>query len=123
MDRYAGVRKALLGEDGDISSFANAHLYFGIFRCQGGWVYREWAPAAEAMHLFGDFNGWDPWSVPMKRLENGVWEVFLPGEDALRHGQKIKVRVTHGGVTRDRIPLYIRYVVQDEGSTGFSGVV
>ena len=98
---------------GDLVSFANGHLYFGFHRTENGWVYREWAPAADALFLTGDFNGWDTTSHPMKRLENGVFEVYLEGEQTLAVGQHVQVIVWHGGRMLRRIPSYATRVVQD----------
>ena len=122
MRRYEDVKRALVG-NGSLSNFANGHLYYGIHRTQDGWVYREWAPGAEAMHLMGDFNNWNPHSHPLTRLEGGNWELSLPGKDALAHGSRVKVRVTHGGAESDHIPLYIRRVEQDKATKTFSGIV
>ena len=113
MDRYADMMAALLSDGRTLSEFANAHLYFGFHRTEDGWYYREWAPGADAMYLTGDFNGWDRRDCPMKRGENGVFEVFLPGVDALKTGQKIGAVVVRNSVEYDRIPLYANYVVQD----------
>lgn len=123
MSRFTDIRKTLLGRDGDLLSMTNGHLYYGIHRTKDGWVYREWAPGADQMHLIGEFNGWDRQSHPMTRLEAGNWEIRLPGKDALRHGQLVKVAVTRNGQTRDHIPLYIRRAVQDKRSNAFSGQV
>ena len=83
MERRAEVRKLLLGNQEDITTLANGYLYYGFSRTETGWVYREWAPGADAIHLIGDFNGWDRQSHPMTRLEGGVWEIHLEGENAL----------------------------------------
>ena len=117
MQRYSATRKTLLGDRADISSLANGYLYYGFHRTQEGWVYREWAPGADEMHLIGDFNQWDRLSHPMERLEGGAWEIRLKGSDALRHGQRVKVQVTRQGQSFDRIPLYIRYVTQEPDNT------
>ncbi len=113
MDNYHAKRKELLGRKRSLSSFANGHNYFGFHRVKGGWVYREWAPAAEAMYLTGDFNGWDLYACPMQKLENGVFEVELKGRDALVEGQKVQAIIIHNGETLRRIPLYATRVVQD----------
>ncbi|HIV30526.1 MAG TPA: alpha amylase C-terminal domain-containing protein [Candidatus Pullichristensenella excrementipullorum] len=123
MQRHADTRRALLGDKGDLSSFANGYLYYGIARTEDGWVYREWAPGADEMHLIGDFNDWNRESHPMTRLENGNWEIKLDGEDALMHGQRIKVQVTKNGEKFDRIPAYIRRVVRDPETNEFYGQV
>ena len=123
MQRHADTRRALLGDKADLSSFANGYLYYGIARTEDGWVYREWAPGADEMHLIGDFNDWDRESHPLTRLENGNWEIKLDGEDALMHGQRIKVQVTKNGEKFDRIPAYIRRVVRDPETNEFYGQV
>ena len=123
MQRHADTRRALLGDKADLSSFANGYLYYGIARTEDGWVYREWAPGADEMHLIGDFNDWNRESHPLTRLENGNWEIKLDGEDALMHGQRIKVQVTKNGEKFDRIPAYIRRVVRDPETNEFYGQV
>jgi len=59
-------------------------------------VFRTWAPSAKAIHLFGDFNGWDE-SIPMTRIsDGGVWEATVEGAIS---GQRYKYAITSG---RDR---------------------
>ncbi|MBQ5321166.1 MAG: 1,4-alpha-glucan-branching enzyme, partial [Oscillospiraceae bacterium] len=113
MSLFKEKRASLLGELKNLSEFANGHKYFGFHRTEGGWVYREWAPAAERMYLTGDFNGWDTESCPMERLENGAFEVFIDGKDTLKVGQKVQAIVISGGRMLRRIPTYATRVVQD----------
>jgi 1,4-alpha-glucan branching enzyme len=40
-----------------------------------GYVFRVWAPNAQAVSVVGDFNFWNEQDLPM-RQENGVWEAF-----------------------------------------------
>jgi len=123
MDNLLRTKEKLLRPGQTLSDFANGHLYFGFHRTDDGWFYREWAPGAEKMYLRGDFNRWDPLSCPMTRLDHGVFEVFLPGRDALKHGQKVCARVVRDGKALDRIPLYARYVVQDPATTHWNGAI
>lgn len=123
MKRYYGVRKTLLSEGQSFKDFANGHLYFGFHQTEDGWYYREWAPAAEALFLIGDFNGWHRESHPLTRKDNGVWEIFLPGKNALTHKSLVKVHIKSQGRANDRIPLYIRRVVQDPQNHNFSGQI
>ncbi len=44
-----------------------------------GYRFRVWAPNAKAVHVMGDFNGWDREKDPLVRLEGGIWEGFMPG--------------------------------------------
>jgi len=123
MNRYRDVKKALVGEDGRFRDFANGHNFFGFHQALNGWYYREWAPDAEALFLIGDFNHWNPVSHPLTKKEGGIWEIFLPGKDALGHESHVKVRIRSMGVERDRIPLYIRRIVQDPDTHDFSGQI
>ena len=110
---YLKKKKELLGSSRKIKNFANGHNFFGFHRTRTGWVYREWAPAADEMYLTGDFNGWNIEENPMTKLDNGVFEVHLKGKDALKVGQKVQTVVIHSGKILRRIPLYATRVVQD----------
>ncbi len=123
MNRYAEVKKSLLGDGNSFKDFANGHNFFGFHQMEDGWYYREWAPAAEALFLIGDFNHWNAYSHPLTKKEGGVWEIYLPGKDALLHAARVKVRVRSMGIERDRIPLYIRRIVQDTKTHDFSGQI
>ena len=87
--RYRQTLSALLGDGMTLSDFANGHEYFGFHKCETGWFYREWAPGAEELYLTGDFCGWDREAHPMKKLQNGVFELFLDGRDTLKDGMKV----------------------------------
>lgn len=113
MENYRNKKEQLVGKRGRLSSFANGHKYFGFHRTRGGWVYREWAPAAEEMYLTGDFNDWDTRALKMNRLDNGIFEVELKGRNALQIGQKVQAIVIHNGQELRRIPTYATRVVQD----------
>lgn len=49
--------------------------------------FMVWAPNAERVTLVGDFNGWDRESLPMEKLEGGVWALFV---DNAHEGQMYK---------------------------------
>jgi len=106
-------RNELLSEHSSLSEFANGYKYFGFHATDSGWVYREWAPAAEKMYLTGDFNGWNTESHPMESLGNGIFEITLKGKNALKKGQKVQTIVIHNSQMLRRIPLYSTRVVQD----------
>ncbi len=113
MDLYNKTKNRLLSDGKTLKDFANAHHYFGIHHFAGSWVYREWAPSAYQLYLTGDFNNWNQTSHPMKKLENGVWELVLEGDDALWEGCKVKTVVDANMTRTEHIPLYARRVVQD----------
>ena len=123
MENYNKKKNELLAEHKSLSQFANGHNYFGFHRADGGWYYREWAPAAEKMYLTGDFCNWDRYAHPMDKLENGVFQLFLPGKDALKDGDTVMAVVVSGGRELERIPLYANRVVQDPVTHAWNAVI
>ena len=105
--------KSLLKEGQSLKDFANGHEYFGFHKTENGWYYREWAPGADAMYLTGTFCNWDRHAHPMKKLENGVFELFLEGVDTLQSGMQVLSVVVKDGQEMERIPAYATRVVQD----------
>ncbi len=126
---YLKMRDGIQQAGGLLGAMSRGHNYFGFNRGESagkkGIWYREWAPAAAQLHLIGDFNSWNRSSHPMVRDAFGVWSIFLPdpasGEGALAHGGKVKVQVDSAAGRMDRIPAYIRRVVQVEHSVDFAG--
>ena len=60
-----------------------AYRYFGAHLCeqegQAGVVFRVWAPHAQAVSVVGDFNNWTPGQNSMQKVDDAVWEAFVPG--------------------------------------------
>lgn len=113
MDNFNRKKEELIGKRGKLTAFANGYHYFGFHRTIKGWVYREWAPAADAVYLTGDFNDWNTKSHPMTRLDNGIWEIKINGRTKLKLGQKVQVIIINNGKELRRIPTYATRVVQD----------
>ncbi len=111
-DSYLSKRYELVGE-GSLVDFANGYQYYGIHQRDDYWVYREWAAGADAMFFTGDFADWDIYAYPMDKLKNGVFEVKLPGKDALKVGQKVQAIVIKNGQVLRRVPSYATRVMQD----------
>ena len=106
-----------------LSSFASGYLYFGLHRTSTGWVFREWAPNATKIVLIGDFSNWEERpEYELKQLAGGVWERKLP-KKAIQHGQHYKMKVYWDGGCGERIPAWVRRVVQDEATKIFSAQV
>ena len=112
MERYESKKTQLLGKDGSLKDFANAHAYYGFHKLKDGWVYREWAPGADQLYLTGEFNDWHWVDAPMTRLENGNWEIVLPG-DTLHKGSRVLTIVRNGDKLSQHVPAYARRVTQD----------
>ena len=123
MDLYHRTRSRILPDGMTLREFANAHHYFGIHHLDGAWVYREWAPEAHQLYLTGEFNGWNLTSHPLSRLDGGVWELYLEGDDALWDGCRIKTVVDANLQRTDHIPLYARRVVQEDNKVNWCAEV
>jgi len=60
-----------------------------------GTCFSVWAPEAQRVSVVGDFNAWNGCLHAMRRLDGGVWEIFVPG---LEPGAIYKFEVfTKGG--------------------------
>lgn len=125
-DRYRERLSAIGKECGSLAEYANGYFYFGFQYDDAlrGWWFREWLPGAKDVYLFGDFNGWQRTQLPLKKDGCGVWSIFLPDEtygERLVHGSKIKILVHGDNGWLERIPSYIRRVVQDEHTKDYTG--
>jgi 1,4-alpha-glucan branching enzyme len=50
-----------------------------------GVYFAVWAPNARNVSVLGDFNYWDGRKHQMRRLSNGIWDLFIPGLDVGVH--------------------------------------
>ena len=116
MRLYQDTKNRILSRGQTLSDFASGYEYFGFHHVPGGWYYREWAPSAYQLYLTGEFNNWDPTSHPLTSLGNGNWEIYLPDDDALWEGCRVKTVVDAFMQRTWHIPLYARRVVQEENS-------
>lgn len=125
-ERYLARLEQIKNNYGSLKVFASADQTFGFNydKLRKGWWYREWAPAASELFLFGDFNHWDRYAHPMINNGRGIYELFL--DDAtysktLTHKSLLKVIVRSSLGENEQIPVYIKRVVQDEQTKDFSG--
>ncbi len=124
ISRYQHALNEIKKNHGSLEKLAMAYQYFGFNydKKKKGWYYREWAPAAKALSVTGDFNGWNRNSHPLKQIGDGIWEIFI-SENEVQKNTRVKVHTVTDKGELDRIPAYIRYTVQDEHSHDFSGLV
>ena len=118
------AERAKLAGDGPLSDAANNHLWYGLHHDpDGSWVLREWAPGASRIWLIGDFNNWkrvEAWAL--KPIGSGNWELRVPA-CFLSHGDLYKLFVEWPGGGGERLPAYVRRVVQDPDTKAFSAQV
>ncbi|MDD4869994.1 MAG: alpha amylase C-terminal domain-containing protein [Kiritimatiellae bacterium] len=117
------VTQRLTNNKINLADFSSGHEFFGLHRQKKGWIFREWAPNASSISIFGAFCGWRPYEgVPLERSENGVWQGTIP-EGILHHGDLYRLYVRWPGGEGDRIPVYARRVVQDDTTKIFNAQV
>ncbi|MGM9742479.1 MAG: alpha-amylase family glycosyl hydrolase [Candidatus Cryptobacteroides sp.] len=112
-ERIEAARKKI-SVGGKLSDGLNNHLYYGLHKDGNGfWVFREWAPNANRIYLTGEFNNWKRTTAyQLQPVGNGNWEIRLP-EMFLHHGQLYKLFIEWPGGGAERLPAYVRRVVQD----------
>ena len=123
-NRYKWRLHDIINRYGSLKAFASAHQFLGFNydKRRKGWWYREWAPAAHYLSLMGEFNNWNRYEFPLENIGNGIWEIFLPDSEfaqRLTHGSKLKVLVQSQIGEHERIPVYIKRVIQDDGTKDY----
>ncbi|NP_001088368.1 glucan (1,4-alpha-), branching enzyme 1 S homeolog [Xenopus laevis] len=120
--------KSIEGNEGGLEKFSRSYQSFGVHVLEnGGICCKEWAPGAEAMFLTGDFNGWNPFSHPYKKLDYGKWELHIPPREdksvIIPHGSKLKVVMTSkSGETLYRISPWAKYVIREDNKAVYDWV-
>ena len=122
-ERIEACRKKI-SVGGSLSAGLNNHLYYGLHRdAGGGWIFREWAPNASRIYLIGEFNNWKRTTAyELKPAGGGNWELRLP-DMFLSHGDLYKLFIEWPGGGAERLPSYVRRVVQDPQTKVFSAQV
>ncbi|MGI6109075.1 MAG: 1,4-alpha-glucan branching protein GlgB [Eubacteriaceae bacterium] len=75
-------------------TYNQSYEFFGShLEDNGDVVFRLWAPKAQKVAVVGDFNGWNPDTDPMERLDDlgGIWELRIPN---LKQGDLYKYAIT-----------------------------
>lgn len=85
----------------------NVYDYLGVHPCEGGYVFRVWAPNADRVFLVGDFNAWGD-SSPMCRISDGVWEL-VQKDSGFTNGSLYKFKIQNGNKTVYKSDPYGRY--------------
>ena len=124
LERIDEFASRLTDNKNNLADFASGHEYFGLHFRNSEWVFREWAPNAEAVFLVGDMSDWkERKTFALDKIDpDGVWEIRLPA-DKLTHRDLYRLRIHWPGGSGDRIPAYARRVVQDPDTLIFSAQV
>lgn len=106
MDKELALYTFGLGENYRIQDYFGVHET--VMDGHKGFVFRVWAPNAEAVFLIGDFTDWSHNKLAMERNEAGVWEIFT---DLPQIGQIYKYLIRRqGGQEIEKLdPVAIRF--------------
>ena len=119
-------RRDEIGQGGDsLRDYANGYLYYGFQYDPAlkGWHFREWLPGAEDVYLFGDSTVGSARNCGCARIPTASGSISCP----TRFRRPARARLAgcnavHGANGwLERIPSYIRRVVQDPVSKNFTG--
>ncbi len=115
------TQSRLTGGKISLADFASGHEFFGLHFRKNVWVFREWAPYANAVYLIGEMSDWsEKKAFALERTgSDGVWEICLPS-DKLNHRDLYRLRIHWPDGMGDRLPAYSRRVVQDPDTLIFN---
>lgn len=106
-----------------LKNFCNNHLYYGLHKGEKSWIFREKAPHASAIYIFGTFSYWQIKSeYALHPIGNGDWEIELP-LSFLKHCDLYKLWVVWQDGADERLPSHVRRVVQDGETKIFAAQV
>jgi 1,4-alpha-glucan branching enzyme len=106
-----------------LKDLANNYLYYGLFKTDTHWVFREKAPNAKQIFIVGEFSYWKPMEqYALQHIGNGVWEIQLP-LSFLKHGSMYKLWMVWENGADERLPSHAQRVVQDEVTKVYSAQV
>eukprot|EP01100_Stratorugosa_tubuloviscum_P001264 TRINITY_DN127_c0_g1_i1.p1 TRINITY_DN127_c0_g1~~TRINITY_DN127_c0_g1_i1.p1 ORF type:complete len:676 (-),score=254.14 TRINITY_DN127_c0_g1_i1:83-2110(-) len=120
-------KKIINETENGYENFSRGYEIFGLHKRKDGIEYREWAPGAKNIWLFGDFNDWNKNSHKCTRNQYGIFTLYifdLPnGQPAIPHNSKIKVIIeTANGNFEDKIPIWITNVKQEPKAIIYDGI-
>uniref|UniRef100_A0A9R8N3I1 1,4-alpha-glucan-branching enzyme n=1 Tax=Equus caballus TaxID=9796 RepID=A0A9R8N3I1_HORSE len=127
-NRFSQTLDNIGKNEGGIDKFSRGYESFGVHRCADGGLYcKEWAPGAEGVFLTGDFNDWNPFSYPYKKLDYGKWDLYIPPKPnkslLVPHGSKLKVVIrSKSGEILYRISPWAKYVVRESGNVNYDWI-
>ena len=126
-EHFKNLLHQIESNEKSLDNFANSYQTMGLHVLPNGDIkYREYAPGAKGIALFGEFNNWNRDQYWAKRDQYGFWELIIPNEEGkprIKHKTKVKCNVVlSNGQWADRNPIWIEYLYQNTQSLIFDGV-
>lgn len=125
---YEAAKQEIIKVSGSLDKFTQSYKEYGLNYNGKAITYKEWAPNAREIYLFGEFNNWnqkDP-NTKCTRDPYGTFTLTLPdGKDGpiIKHNTKVRAcLILSNGEQVSRIPAWIRYTYQNTQTYNFDGV-
>ena len=119
--KYKETMDEILKNEITLENFSKSYEHMGLNLLRNGDIkYREYAPGAKGISLFGEFNNWNKEQYWAKQDKFGYWELIIPNENGapkIQHGQIVKVNVVlEDGNWMERNPVWSRHLIQNKES-------
>ncbi|EGR28235.1 hypothetical protein IMG5_180920, partial [Ichthyophthirius multifiliis] len=113
--------------EGSLLQFAKSYQKYGFNITQDYLIYKEYAPMAKEVYLFGEFNNWNRTQYPLIRDQYGNFEIKIPLKNSnkpiIPHNTRIKAHVvTQSDKGVDRIPVWCKKLYQNNQNKIFDGL-
>ena len=100
---------------------ARSYKNYGLnLQPNGDLKFKEWAPAALSVSIFGEFNNWNRDEFKVGKDDFGCFNITLPavdGKPRIPHNTKYKISIEEANGTRkDRNSAWTRMAVQNPES-------
>ena len=90
MDKFNEWMDIFQKSEGGLLNIAKSYNTYGLhIDSNGDLLYKEWAPEAAKLTLFGDFNNWHRDQYHATKNEYGQWNLKIPAKDGqpiIKHG-------------------------------------
>ena len=83
--------KMFKDNEGGLLNIGRSYKKYGLnVQPNGDIIYKEWAPGANSIAIFGDFNGWNREEFRVGKDEFGCFNCVIPangdGTPRIKHG-------------------------------------
>lgn len=102
--------------EGGLLNIGRSYKKYGLnLQPNGDLIYKEWAPSAKSISIFGEFNNWNRDEYRAGRDDFGCFTITIPavnGKCKIPHNTKYKINIEGpNGERRDRNSAWTRMAV------------
>lgn len=101
---------------------ARGYKNYGLcLQANGDIIFKEWAPEAKSLSVFGDFNEWNRGEFKCEKNEYGCFSTTIKanpdGTPRIKHNTKYKINMEGAdGKLMDRNSAWSKYQLQDKNT-------